>query len=285
MDLIEIVNVIKKFNDFTAVDNINLNIKEGEFFGLLGPNGAGKTTLIKMLTGLLKPTEGEIFIDGRKMSRNNVGVKKRIGIVPQYTNLDKELTVYENLVFAAKLFKINKKQHNMKIKELLQFMELEEYKNRQAFKLSGGMQRRLMIAKALINDPDIVFLDEPTNGVDLNGRRKIWDIFKAMKSVGKTVILTTHYIEEADYLCSMVCLINEGKIFKNDTPDNLKEEQGRYTIEYYDNQNGQMVTKYKYFKSKEGALGFVPKIENFPYTLRETTLEDVFYNLTSRKVV
>jgi len=285
MEVVQVRNLSKNYGALQAVDGVSFAVPEGSVFGMLGPNGAGKTTIIKMLTGLLKPTEGEIYIDGRKMSRNNVEIKKRIGIVPQYTNLDKELTVYENLVFAAKLFRINKKQYSIKIKELLEFMELEEYKNRQVFKLSGGMQRRLMIAKALINEPDIIFLDEPTNGVDLNGRRRIWDIFKVMKTVGKTVIMTTHYIEEADYLCSMVCLINEGKIFKNDTPDNLKREQGRYTIEYFDNQNGQMVTKYRHFKSKEEALNHVPKIKNFHYTVRETTLEDVFYNLTSRKVV
>ena len=214
--LIEIKGVSKLFGDFVAVNDVSLEIKEGEFLGLLGPNGAGKSTLINMLTGLLKPTAGVINIFGQKMTRNNMEIKNKIGVVPQYTNLDKELTAYENLVFAAKLFKI--KNYESLIDELLITMELEEHRNKKAMNLSGGMQRRLMIAKALINDPDIIFLDEPTVGIDLNGRRKIWDILKYMKTLGKTILLTTHYIEEADYLCNQVCLINEGKIYQELLP-------------------------------------------------------------------
>lgn len=278
--MIEIIDVSKVFGEFTAVDNVNLKIESGEFLGLLGPNGAGKTTLIKLLTGLLKPTSGAIYIDGEKMSRSNMEIKKRIGVVPQYTNLDKELTVYENLIFAAKLFKI--KGYKDKIEELLTFIELEEHKNKKAMNLSGGMQRRLMIAKALINDPDIIFLDEPTVGIDLNGRRKIWDILKGMKAIGKTVLLTTHYIEEADYLCNQVCLINNGKVFKKETPEKLKDDLGIYTVEYFDSE---MKTRYEYFKDKNGAEKYILNTEYISYTIRETTLEDVFYNFTNRKVV
>jgi ABC-2 type transport system ATP-binding protein len=278
--LIEIIDVSKVFGEFTAVDNVNLKIESGEFLGLLGPNGAGKTTLIKLLTGLLKPTSGAIYIDGEKMSRSNMEIKKRIGVVPQYTNLDKELTVYENLIFAAKLFKI--KGYKDKIEELLTFIELEEHKNKKAMNLSGGMQRRLMIAKALINDPDIIFLDEPTVGIDLNGRRKIWDILKGMKAIGKTVLLTTHYIEEADYLCNQVCLINNGKVFKKETPEKLKDDLGIYTVEYFDSE---MKTRYEYFKDKNGAEKYILNTEYISYTIRKTTLEDVFYNFTNRKVV
>ncbi len=278
--LIEIDGVTKKFGDFTAVGNVSLTIKEGEFLGLLGPNGAGKSTLINMLTGLLKPTTGVLRIDGQVMSRDNMQIKKRLGVVPQYTNLDKELTAYENLVFAAKLFKI--KDYKDLIDELLVAMELEEHRDKKAMNLSGGMQRRLMIAKALINDPDVVFLDEPTVGIDLNGRRKIWDILKYMKTLGKTILLTTHYIEEADYLCNQVCLINEGKIFKKDTPDRFKEDLGIYTVEYFDNE---MKTNYAYFKEKEEAEKYISNVESISCTIRKTTLEDVFYNFTNRKVV
>ncbi|WIV11799.1 ABC transporter ATP-binding protein [Proteiniborus sp. MB09-C3] len=278
--MIQINNVTKKFDDFIAVNNVSLNIDSGDFIGLLGPNGAGKTTIIKMLTGLLKPTSGDIYINGQKMTRNNKDVKKILGIVPQYTNLDKELTAYENLVFASKLFSV--KDYKKKIFELLEFMELESYKDRKAMNLSGGMARRLMIAKALINDPEIIFLDEPTVGIDLNGRRKIWDILKAMKAMGKTVLLTTHYIEEADYLCNKVCLIDKGKIIDKNTPDNLKKDLGTYTMEYFDDE---MKTIYKYFKNKEDAIEYSNKITSLNYTLRETTLEDVFYNFTNRKVI
>lgn len=281
VELINIVNVTKKFGDFIAVDNVNLNIQSGSFIGLLGPNGAGKTTLINMLIGLLKPTKGEIFIDGEKVNRNNNGIKRKIGIVPQHTNLDKELTAYENLVFAAKLFKIRKRNYTAKIESLLKFMELEESRDKQANQLSGGMQRKVMIAKALINEPDIIFLDEPTVGVDINGRRKIWDILKTMKTMGKTVLLTTHYIEEADCLCERVCFIDKGKIFENNVPSVLREQLGEHTVEYFDDN---LKTNYKYFKNREEANEFAKSITNYNYTIRETTLEDVFYNFTNRKV-
>ena len=281
-NLIKIQDVSKKFGDFTAIKNVNLTIDTGSFIGLLGPNGAGKTTLIKMLVGLLKPTKGEIFIEGEKVSRNNNELKKKIGIVPQHTNLDKELTAYENLVFASKLFKIKKSDYKIKIEELLHFMELEECRNKEAKQLSGGMQRKLMIAKALINEPDIIFLDEPTVGVDINGRRKMWDILKTMESRGKTILLTTHYIEEADYLCDKVCFIDQGIIFENDTPKALKGNLGQFTVEYFDKENR---TNYKHFDKREDAINFTKSIEEFTYTIRGTTLEDVFYNFTNRKVI
>jgi len=278
--MIKINNLSKKFGSFTAVDNISLIINKGDFVGFLGPNGAGKTTTIKILTGLLKPTAGEILINNSRMSRNNKQAKELMGIVPQYSNLDKELTVYENLIFAAKLFCV--KNYKDKIDELLELVELTEYKDKKVVLLSGGMARRLIIAKALINDPEIIILDEPTVGIDLTGRRKIWDILKHMKSIGKTVIMTTHYIEEADNLCNKVFLIDRGQIIENDTPQNLKEKLGVYTLEYFDEG---MVTKYKFFEYREKAAEYSKSIENFNYTIRETTLEDVFFNYTNRKVI
>ncbi len=278
--MIEIRNLSKKFNDFTAVSNIDLVIEQGEFIGVLGPNGAGKTTMIKIITGLLKPTAGNVYINGSLMNRNNREVKGIMGIVPQYSNLDKELTVYENLVFAAKLFRVE--NYKNKIYELLDFAELAEFKDRTVANLSGGMARRLTIAKALINDPDIIILDEPTVGIDLNGRRKIWDILRYLKTKNKTVLLTTHYIEEADYLCSRVCLIDKGAIIQDSTPKLLKEQLGAYTVEYFDEESK---TAYKFFKSKQEALDCSSGIESLSRTIRETTLEDVFYNYTNRKVM
>lgn len=239
--MIEIKNLSKKFDSFTAVDNIDLVIESGEFIGVLGPNGAGKTTTIKIITGLLKPTNGNVYINGSLMSRNNKEVKKIMGIVPQYSNLDKELTVYENLLFAAKLFRVE--DYRNKIEELLDFVELSDFKDRMAANLSGGMARRLTIAKALINDPQIIILDEPTVGIDINGRRKIWDILKYLKAKNKTVLLTTHYIEEAEYLCSRVCLIDRGLIIKDSTPKSLKEQLGVFTVEYFDEE---LKTVYKF---------------------------------------
>ena len=278
--MIEIKNLSKKFIDFTAVNNIDLVIESGEFIGILGPNGAGKTTVIKILTGLLKPTTGNVYINGWLMNRNNKEIKGIMGIVPQYSNLDKELTVYENLIFAAKLFRLG--NYRNKIDELLDFVELTDFKDRMTANLSGGMARRLTIAKALINDPDIIILDEPTVGIDLNGRRKIWDILKYLKTKNKTVLLTTHYIEEAEYLCSRVCLIDKGVIIQDSTPKDLKEQLGTYTVEYFDEESK---TAYKFFDSKQKALDYSSGIESMNYTIRETTLEDVFYNYTNRKVI
>ncbi|WP_326906499.1 ABC transporter ATP-binding protein [Sedimentibacter sp. MB31-C6] len=278
--MIEIQSLSKKFNDFTAVNNVDLSIESGEFIGILGPNGAGKTTIIKILTGLLKPTAGNVVINGSLMSRNNKKIKGIMGIVPQYSNLDKELTVYENLVFAAKLFKVD--NYKDKINELLEFVELLDFKDRIVTNLSGGMVRRLTIAKALINDPDIIILDEPTVGIDLNGRRKIWDILKYMKAKNKTVLLTTHYIEEAEYLCNRVCLIDKGTIIQDSTPDILKKQLGIYTVEYFDEE---AKTIYKFFESKQEAINYSAGIESLNYTIRDTTLEDVFYNFTNRKVL
>lgn len=277
--MIDIRNLTKKFGSFTAVDNLSIHIDKGEFVGLLGPNGAGKTTTIKILTGLLRTTCGEVYISGELMSRNNKNAKGMMGIVPQYSNLDKELTVYENLVFASKLFRV--KNYEGKIHELLDLVDLTEYADRKVLSLSGGMERRLIIAKALINDPEIIIFDEPTVGIDLNGRRKIWDILKYMKSVGKTVIMTTHYIEEAEYLCSRVCLIDSGKIIVDDTARNLKEKLGSYILEYFDEN---MLTRYMFFETRAHALEHAKTIENYSYTVRETTLEDVFFNYTNRKV-
>ncbi|MGN9164205.1 ABC transporter ATP-binding protein [Tissierellaceae bacterium HCP3S3_D8] len=280
--MIEINNVTKKFNDFVAVDSIDLKIDDASFVALLGPNGAGKTTLIKMLTTLLRPTEGEIYIDGEKVGRNNNRVKRKIGVVPQHINLEKELTTYENLVFAAKLFKMKKSQYRSRIEELIEFMELEEYRDRLSQQLSGGIQRRVMIAKALVNKPSIIFLDEPTVGIDINARRRIWDALKFMNKAGITILLTTHYIEEAETLCDRVCFMDKGKIFKDDSPENLKEALGRYTVEYFTKES---MTCYRYFDTREEAMDFADKLENNDFTIRELTLEDVFYNYSNRKVI
>lgn len=276
--MIEIKNLRKKFNDFTAVDGVSVDIEQGEFIGLLGANGAGKTTIIKMLTGLIKPTSGEIIIDGSVMSRTNSIVKAKMGIVPQYLNLDRELTVYENLVFAAKLFKVE--DYKNTIDKLLEFVDLKDFKGRKVINLSGGMSRRLAIAKALVHDPDIIILDEPTVGIDINGRRKIWDILKFMKSSNKTVLLTTHYIEEADYLCSRVCLIDKGVIRKDATPFELKKQLGVYVVEYFDEK---AKTVYKFFDSKAAANNYTNELKAINYRVRETTLEDVFYNYMNQE--
>lgn len=279
--MIEIKNVIKNYVGITAVDNVTLLIPQGSFVALLGPNGAGKTTLIRMLVGLAKANAGEIIIDGSMMHRGNEKIKRIIGIVPQHFNLDKELTVRENMVFCARMFKLEKKERERKVAELLELVGLSEAANQECQRLSGGMQRKLMIAKALINDPKLIILDEPTVGLDVNFRRKIWDILKTMKNTGKTILMTTHYIEEADYLCDRVALMDQGRIFYYDDPENLKRQLGKYTIEFFAENN---ITSYRYFKELEESQAFTASLKT-EYTIRKVNLEDVFYNFTNRKVL
>ncbi|HEY4544737.1 MAG TPA: ABC transporter ATP-binding protein [Tissierellaceae bacterium] len=279
--MIEIDGVTKCFKDKKAVDNVTLKINDGDFIGLLGPNGAGKTTLIKMLTALIRPTEGQILIDNQLVSRKNNNVKAKIGVVPQYMNLEKEMKVYEDLVFAARLFKIPKEVYIKRIDYLLEVLELEEFKDKMSQQLSGGTQRKVMIAKALINNPDIIFLDEPTVGIDINARRTIWDILKKMNDKGITILLTTHYIEEAEALCNRVCFIDDGKIFKDDSPENLIKSLGQVTVEEFDKDKG---TIYKYFKSQDEAVRYLKERDSKDLLMRQLTLGDVFYNFTNRQV-
>ena len=219
--MIKLENVTKKFGDKTAVNNLSFEILRGEVFGLLGKNGAGKTTTIKMLTLQLKPTSGQIFFENKLPQSNEVAIKNLIGIVPQHLNFDQDLTVYENLELNARLYHLPKNLRQQKIDELLNFVELEKVKNSFVKNLSGGMKRRLLIIRALIHEPKILFLDEPTVALDPQVRRKIWELIQNLKSQGITIILTTHYIEEAEFLCDRVAIIDVGKLIALDTTKNL----------------------------------------------------------------
>ena len=219
--MIKLENVTKKFGDKTAVNNLSFEILRGEVFGLLGKNGAGKTTTIKMLTLQLKPTSGQIFFENKLPQSNEVAIKNLIGIVPQHLNFDQDLTVYENLELNARLYHLPKNLRQKKIDELLNFVELEKVKNSFVKNLSGGMKRRLLIIRALIHSPKILFLDEPTVALDPQVRRKIWELIQNLKSQGITIILTTHYIEEAEFLCDRVAILNSGNLVALDTTKNL----------------------------------------------------------------
>ena len=219
--MIKLENVTKIFGDLKAVDNLSFEIKRGEVFGLLGKNGAGKTTTIKMLTLQLRPTAGQIFFDDKLTAGNEIFIKSLIGIVPQHLNFDQDLTVGENLELTARLYHLPKVQRQKKIDELLHFVELEKVKNTFTKNLSGGMKRRLLIIRALIHAPQILFLDEPTVALDPQVRRKIWELIQKLKAQGITIILTTHYIEEAEFLCDRVAIMNVGKLIALDTTKNL----------------------------------------------------------------
>ncbi|MBQ7630423.1 MAG: ATP-binding cassette domain-containing protein [Selenomonadaceae bacterium] len=219
--MIRLENLTKKFGEVVAVNNLSFEILRGEVFGLLGKNGAGKTTTIKMLTLQLNPTSGQIFFEDKLPQGNEIAIKNLIGIVPQHLNFDQDLTVGENLELHARLYHLPKSLRQKKIDALLNFVELQKVKNSFIKNLSGGMKRRLLIIRALIHSPKILFLDEPTVALDPQVRRKIWDLIQNLKAQGITIILTTHYIEEAEFLCDRVAILNFGKLVALDTTKNL----------------------------------------------------------------
>ena len=219
--MIEIINLEKSFSAVKAVDGLSLTIERGEVFGLLGKNGAGKTTTIKMLTLQLKPTAGKILFEGRPINGNEIFIKGLIGVVPQHLNFDQDLTVEENLELHGRLHHMSKAERRERIAELLSFVELEKVRRSFIRELSGGMKRRLLIIRALIHRPQILFMDEPTVALDPQVRRKIWELIRSLKAQGITIVLTTHYIEEAEALCDRVAILNRGRLATLDTTANL----------------------------------------------------------------
>ena len=224
---IQIRNLSKKFNNLVAVDNISFDIEQGEIFGLLGPNGAGKTTTLSMLSTMLRPTSGSASINGIDIEKDEDGVRKSIGIVFQDQSLDEELTAWENMDFHGRLYRIPAETRKQRITELLALVELEDRKDDIVKTFSGGMRRRLEIARGLLHHPSVLFLDEPTLGLDPQTRNHLWQYIATLaKEKGITIILTTHYMDEADRLCNRIAIIDHGKIIALDTPENLKDGIG-----------------------------------------------------------
>jgi ABC-2 type transport system ATP-binding protein len=230
--MIDVANLTKKFGNFTAVDNISFNVEKGGIFAFLGPNGAGKTTTIKMLTTLLSPTDGKISVNGYDPVTAQDAVRHSFGIVFQDQSLDDELTAWENLEFHGVLYGVPKKVRRERIEEMLKFVELWDRKNELVKKFSGGMKRRLEIARGLIHHPKILFLDEPTLGLDPQTRNHIWNYIKKLnKDEGMTVFFTTHYMEEADRAAGQVAIIDHGKIIAAGSPAELKQKTSTQTLE------------------------------------------------------
>ncbi|MCX6777088.1 MAG: ATP-binding cassette domain-containing protein [Candidatus Micrarchaeota archaeon] len=305
-NVIETNKLTRKFNDFTAVDSINLQIRKGELFGLLGPNGAGKTTTLSMLSTIRRPTSGTARVNGFDVNTQQDEVRNSIGIVFQDPSLDDELTAYENLDFHAMLYGMPAGQRMERIKEVLELVELSEKRNEQVKRFSGGMKRRLEIARGLIHHPKVLFLDEPTLGLDPQTRRNIWDHIREMnKSEDVTVVITTHYMEEADSLCDRVAVIDQGRIIALDSPDKLKHSLGGdiisleadagllphlkkiKNIKKIKRMNGEMSI------SAQDAEHVIPaifeiaqknKIKIHSIALRHPTLEDVFLQLTGKSI-
>jgi ABC-2 type transport system ATP-binding protein len=219
---VKVSNLTKYYGDLLAVDRADFEVYQGEFFGLLGPNGAGKTTTIRMLTGQTKPTSGNAIVTAFDIVKQPIKAKERVGVVPEVSNLYDEMSAWDNLIFAAQLYDVPKNERDRRAKELLELFGLHERQKDRVGIFSRGMKRRLTIAAALIHKPDILFLDEPTTGLDVQSARMIRNLIKELNEKGTTVFLTTHYIEEADQLCQRVAIINQGKIVALDNPERLK---------------------------------------------------------------
>jgi len=230
---IEVEHIVKKFGDFTAVDNISFSVDRGEIFGLLGPNGAGKSTLIRMLTTLIPPTSGTARVDGIDIVRDPTGVRKVIGVIPQALTSDLELSVYENLLIFAKLYGVPRENRDKLIARLLESVELTQWASEPVKKLSGGMRRRVEIARGLVHNPRVLFLDEPTTGLDPVSRGAVWEMVKKVKEQQEiTVLLTTHYMDEADSWCDRIAIVDHGHLMALDSPIRLKASiPGTNTIE------------------------------------------------------
>ncbi len=230
--IIEVKNLVKTFGDFTAVNDVSFDVQKGEIFAFLGPNGAGKTTTIKMLTTLLKPTSGEIFLDGKNIIHDQDAARRSFGIVFQDPSLDDELTAWENMEFHGVLYHVPKAMRRKRIEELMNFVELWDRKDALVKTFSGGMKRRLEIARGLLHHPKVLFLDEPTTGLDPQTRNHVWSYIENLnKEEGVTVFFTTHYIEEAERAATRVAIMDHGVIVDRGTSDELKQQTDSSSLE------------------------------------------------------
>ena len=230
---IDVRDIVKRFGDFTAVDGISFAVEDGETFGLLGPNGAGKSTLIRMLTTLLLPTSGSALVAGYDIVKDADSVRRAIGVIPQALTSDLDLTAEENLLIFAKLYGVPRERRKALIADLLAAVELSQWADKPVKNLSGGMRRRVEIARGLVHEPRILFLDEPTTGLDPVSRTSVWEMLRAIKADRRlTVLLTTHYMDEADKLCDRIAIIDHGKLMALDSPMKLKAAiPGENTLE------------------------------------------------------
>ena len=282
-EVITTQGLTKKYKEVCAVENLNLKVQSGEIFGFLGPNGAGKTTAIRVLTTLTKPTSGTACVTGFDVSKEPDKVKKVIGVVQQHLSLDQDLTVKENMDFHGRLHHMNSAERKQRIVELLDYVGLTKQGNRNVKELSGGMRKAAMIARSLMNRPKVLFLDEPTVGLDVQTRRRMWELIRRLNSDGTSIFLTTHYIEEAEALCQRVGIIHQGRLIALGAPLELRSKVGLVTVETL--VEGKF-TRYKYFPNREAATNYVQNLPSEVKTIiiRDSNLEDIFVELTGHKV-
>jgi len=276
-DIISINGLVKRFGDKVAVNGLDLGIRRGELFGFLGPNGAGKTTTIRCISTLTNFDSGSIIVNGHDLLKDPNRAKRCMGLIQQQVSLDKDLTIRENMISHAMYHMMGKKERNRRIDELSEYFGLGEYLDKPVDSLSGGWKKRAAIVCAMLHEPDILFLDEPTSGLDINARRLLWDVVTNLNKSGTTIILTTHYIEEAEALCDRVGIIDHGRIIALDTPESLCDAIGSVAVEY--KVDGR--TSYQYFDSRDAANTFVSELDvDSEILIRRTNLEDVFVKLT-----
>ncbi len=274
-------NVHKVYNNACVVNDLSLTIEPGEVFGLLGPNGAGKSTTIRMLTTLTQPTQGEVVVAGHDVVRQPFWVKQQIGVVLQQTSVDLDLTVWENMEFHGRMHHIPNSRRQHEIDRWLEYVELSDRRDSLVKTLSGGMKRRLQIARALLHQPQILFLDEPTVGLDPQTRRRLWEIIRGLNQQGMTILLTTHYMEEVEYLCDRIGIMDNGQLIEMGTLDELRRKHGEGLVM---KQNGDR-WDYKFFPTLTDAENY---LENLPdhrgMMVRASNLEDIFVELTGRQL-
>jgi ABC-2 type transport system ATP-binding protein len=274
-------NVHKVYNNVPVVNDLSLMIEPGEVFGLLGPNGAGKSTTIRMLTTLTQPTQGEIVVAGYDVVRQPFGAKKQIGVVLQQTSVDMDLSVWENMEFHGRMHHIPKSIRQKEIQRWLEYVELDDRRNDLVKTLSGGMKRRLQIARALLHRPQILFLDEPTVGLDPQTRRRLWEIIKGLNQQGMTILLTTHYMEEVEYLCNRIGIMDSGKLIEIGTLEELRHKHGEGLL------IKQMGDRwdYQFFPTLNDAKVFLDQQpDKTGMMVRPSNLEDIFVELTGRNL-
>ncbi len=277
--MIEIKGLTKKFEGSTAVDSLDLTIKTGEFFGLLGPNGAGKTTTISMLSTLLLPSSGEIRIDGELLTRQRKDMKRKVSVITQEYSMRQDMDMDEIMEYQGRLYYMPVKKIRARTEELFEFAGLASHRRKTIRKLSGGMKRKLMVCRALLTDPEILLLDEPTAGMDAISRRQMWNLLRQLNEQGLTILLTTHYIEEAQSLCGRVALMNGGKLKQIDTPAHLIEELGAYTVDELQADG----IHSRYFHGRQEAIAYLSSLKG-QCSLRDTTLEDVFVEQAGKRL-
>ena len=279
MDVIEAKGLVIRYGDFTAVDGIDLNVREGEIFGLLGPNGAGKTTSVKVLTTMKKATSGDIIINSVDVKDDTVKARSMIGVVQQHYAMDMDISVRENIISRAVLHKIPLKVAKERMMELCDAIGLTPYLEKKGNELSGGWKRKTAIVCALMHDPKILFLDEPTTGLDTQSRHMLWDIVRILNKRETTIFLTTHYMDEAEALCDRISIINKGKIIDTGSPSELCQSIGKFTVEY-DAEDG--TREYSFFPDRDSAKEFFDSVMDRNAVMRGTHLEDVFLEKTGR---